>query len=46
MSRNKTFHRGDASRDGDIVAVIDAGTSTGVERVGIVTEAMRRETVQ
>lgn len=29
-------------RYGDIVAVIDAGKGAGVERVGIITEAMRR----
>lgn len=46
--RNKTLYiAGDGSlRYGDIVAVIDAGKGAGVERVGIVTDAMRRGTTQ
>jgi biopolymer transport protein ExbD len=44
--RNKTLYiAGHGSlRYGEIVAVIDAGKGAGVERVGIVTEAMRRGT--
>jgi biopolymer transport protein TolR len=44
--RNKTLYiAGDgALRYGEIVAVIDAGKGAGVDRVGIVTEAMRRAT--
>jgi biopolymer transport protein ExbD len=44
--RNKTlFIAGAGSlRYGEIVAVIDAGKGAGVDRVGIVTEAMRRQT--
>jgi biopolymer transport protein ExbD len=46
--RNKTLYiAGDGSlRYGEIVAVIDAGKGAGVDRVGIVTEAMRRGTAQ
>jgi biopolymer transport protein TolR len=41
--RNKTLYiAGDgALRYGEIIAVIDAGKGAGVDRVGIVTEAMR-----
>jgi biopolymer transport protein TolR len=41
--RNKTLYiAGDGSlRYGDIIAVIDAGKGAGVDRVGIVTAAMR-----
>jgi biopolymer transport protein ExbD len=46
--RNKTLYiAGHGSlRYGEIVAVIDAGKGAGVDRVGIVTEAMRRGSVQ
>jgi biopolymer transport protein TolR len=46
--RNKTLYiAGHGSlRYGEIVAVIDAGKGAGVDRVGIVTEAMRRQTAQ
>jgi biopolymer transport protein ExbD len=42
--RNKTLYiSGDgALRYGDIVAVIDAGKGAGVDRVGIITDGMRR----
>ncbi|MGH9221333.1 MAG: ExbD/TolR family protein, partial [Vicinamibacterales bacterium] len=42
--RNKTLYiAGHGSlRYGEIVAVIDAGKGAGVDRVGIVTEGMRR----
>ena len=42
--RNKTLYIMGAGnlRYGDIVSIIDAGKGAGVERVGIVTEAMRR----
>jgi biopolymer transport protein ExbD len=42
--RNKTLYiAGDgALRYGEIVAVIDAGKGAGVDRVGIVTDGMRR----
>ena len=42
--RNKTLYiAGDGSlRYGDIVAVIDAGKGAGVDRVGIITDGMRR----
>jgi biopolymer transport protein ExbD len=42
--RNKTLYiAGDGSlRYGEIIALIDAGKGAGVDRVGIVTEAMRR----
>ena len=45
--RNKTmFIIGDGSlRYGEIVAVLDAARGAGVERVGIVTEGMRRGTI-
>ena len=45
--RDKTlFVSGDGSlRYGEIVRVIDAAKGAGVDRVGIVTEAMRRESV-
>ena len=44
--KNKTmFIMGDGTlRYGDIVNVIDAARGAGVEKVGIVTEAMRRNT--
>jgi len=42
--RNRTLYiAGHGSlRYGDIIAVIDAGKGAGVDRVGIVTEGMRR----
>ena len=40
--RRATLKAGDAVARGDIVAVIDAAKGAGVEKVGIVTEAMRR----
>ena len=42
--RNKTLYiAGDgALRYGEIVAVIDAGKGAGVDRVGIITDGMRR----
>ena len=42
--RNKTLYiAGDGGlRYGDIVAVIDAGKGAGVDRVGIITDGMRR----
>ncbi len=44
--RNKTLYIAGAGslRYGEIVAVIDASKGAGVDRVGIVTEAMRRVT--
>jgi biopolymer transport protein ExbD len=46
--RNKTLYiAGHGSLGyGVLVAVIDAGKGAGVDRVGIVTEAMRRGSVQ
>ena len=42
--RDKTLYIAAAGslRYGDIVAVVDAGKGAGVERVGIITEAMRQ----
>jgi biopolymer transport protein TolR len=42
--RDKTLYIAGAGslRYGDIVAVVDAGKGAGVERVGIITEAMRQ----
>jgi biopolymer transport protein ExbD len=46
--RNKTLYiAGHGSlRYGEIIAVIDAGKGAGVDRVGIVTEGMRRGAAQ
>jgi biopolymer transport protein ExbD len=42
--RNKTLYIAGAGtlRYGEIVAVIDAGKGAGVDRVGIITDGMRR----
>ena len=46
--RDKTLYimGSGALRYGDIVEVIDAGKGAGVDRVGIITEGMRRNTVR
>jgi biopolymer transport protein ExbD len=46
--RNKTLYiAGHGSlRYGEIIAVVDAGKGAGVDRVGIVTEGMRRAAAQ